>query len=417
MKKQNNFIGFIKRFHLLPKLVCLLFAFIFWIYVMEVDSPDYEGEFQDIPLTIVGTTQLENEHDLSVFSGHDTLVDIKVKGQKTVISKYSIDDITVRVDVSDIKESGMYSLELFFELPSDISLISSSVSEVNMFIDQRTSANVDVEVNLRSYKISSAEYALGDIVCDTDTIMVTGPSSIINDIDHALVDIDLKDTQLTESLSTSGEIVLKNQNNGNVDSKFVKLSKATAQVQIPVFVFKEIPLSVLTKYGFYTDKTASITIEPSTVKVKGDPNVLESIDTINITTLNEKTIKENTDLIVDISLPSDVVSVQGQPATASVSVELKGLERKTFFVKSKNIEIIGADGKKVQILDDSLAVTVLGEKSVLNSMKSDDIIVKADISDFKNTTGVLYPNAEISFENTEGVVFELGNYSIRVQFK
>ena len=136
-----------------------------------------------------------------------------------------------------------------------------------MFIDKRTSANIDVEVNLRSYKISSAEYALGDIVCDTDTIMVTGPSSIIDDIDHALVDIDLKDAHLTESLSTSGEIVLKNQNSGNIDSKFVKLSKTTAQVQIPVFVYKEIPLSVQTKYGFYTDKTASITIEPATVKV------------------------------------------------------------------------------------------------------------------------------------------------------
>ena len=40
MKKQNNFISFVRRFHILPKLVCLLFAFIFWIYVMEVDSPD-----------------------------------------------------------------------------------------------------------------------------------------------------------------------------------------------------------------------------------------------------------------------------------------------------------------------------------------------------------------------------------------
>ena len=417
MKKQNNFISFIRRFHIIPKLVCLLFAFIFWIYVMEVDSPDYEGEFQDIPLTIVGTTQLENDHNLSVFSGHDALVDIKVKGQKTVISKYSADDITVRVDVSDIKESGMYTLDLFFELPSDISLIDSSVSEVNMFIDKRTSANIDVEVNLRSYKISSAEYALGDVVCDTDTIMVTGPASIIEDIDHALVEIDLKDAHLTESLSTSGEILLKNQNGGNVESKFVKLSKTSAQVNIPVFGYKEIPLNILTKYGFYTDKTASISIEPATVKVKGDPSTLNSIEYINISTLDEKTIKENTELLVDINLPSNVFTVEGEPSTASVYVDLKGLERKTFFVKSKNIEIIGADGKNVQILDESLAVTVLGEKSVLNSMKADDITVKADISGFKNTSGVMYPNAEISFETSDGVVFEIGNYSIRVQYK
>ena len=121
--------------------------------------------------------------------------------------------------------------------------------------------------------------------------------------------------------------------------------------------------------------------------------------------------------MVDINLPSNVFTVEGEPSIASVYVDLKGLERKTFFVKSKNIEIIGADGKNVQILDESLAVTVLGEKSVLNSMKADDITVKADISGFKNTSGVMYPNAEISFETSDGVVFEIGNYSIRVQYK
>ena len=352
-----------------------------------------------------------------MFSGHDVLIDIKVKGQKTVISKYSEEDMTVRVDVSDIKESGMYTLDLFFELPSDISLINASVSEVNMFIDKRTSANVDVEVNLRSYKIASAEYALGTIECDTNMIMVTGPSSIISDIDHALVEINLNDANLTESLSTSGEIVLKNQNGGNIESKFVKLSKTTAQVDIPVFGYKEIPLSVQTKHGFYTAKTASVSVEPATIRVKGDPSILESIDKIDITTLDEKTIRENTELLVDITLPSNLYAVEGESTTASVSVDLKGLDRKTFHVKSKNIEIIGADGKKVQILDDSLAITVLGEKSVLSTMKADDIIVKADISSFKNTTGVMYPNAEISFESVDGIVFEIGNYSIRVQYK
>ena len=117
MEKNNK--SFISRFHIVPKLICVLFAFIIWIYVMTVDSPDNEEVFEDVPVTIMGTTALENERNLSIFSGYDALVDVTVRGQKSVISKYSSEDIVATVDVSKITEGGMYNLELFFDLVGD----------------------------------------------------------------------------------------------------------------------------------------------------------------------------------------------------------------------------------------------------------------------------------------------------------
>ena len=154
MKTDNKFLGFIKSFHIIPKLVCVFLAFILWIYVMEVDSPDYEDVFEDVAVTVVGTTQLENERNLSIFSGYDTLVDVTVKGQKSVIAKYSSEDIVATVDVSKIEKSGMYTLEVFVDVPSGMTLIESSVTQINMFVDKRTTENIPVEASVKSYNIS-----------------------------------------------------------------------------------------------------------------------------------------------------------------------------------------------------------------------------------------------------------------------
>ena len=123
----------------------------------------------------MGTTALENERNLSIFSGYDTLVDVTVRGQKSIVSKYTAEDIVASVDVSKITEGGMYNLELFFDLPRDISLVETSVTEVSIFVDKRITENVQVKPSLKSYKLSSADYSLGDITCDTDVISITGP--------------------------------------------------------------------------------------------------------------------------------------------------------------------------------------------------------------------------------------------------
>ena len=43
--------GTVRKPNLIPRIVCFVFAFIMWIYVMVVDSPDYEQRFESaLPL-------------------------------------------------------------------------------------------------------------------------------------------------------------------------------------------------------------------------------------------------------------------------------------------------------------------------------------------------------------------------------
>ena len=416
MSEKKNSQNIFKRLHIVPKLICLFIAFVLWIYVMEIDSPDYEHVFEDVPVTVVGTTQLENDKNLSVFSGYDALVDVTVKGQKTVISKYSEKDIIATVDVSEIEKSGMYTLQLFFDTPSGITLIDTSANELNMFIDKRTTANITLEAELKGYTLSTSEYALGDVTCEVDTITVTGPESVLNEIDHGLVEVNMGDEQLVQSLTTNGTVVLKNQNGENIESRYVKLSKPTVQVNVPVYGFKDVLLKTVTKHGFYTKDNSTVTVTPETVRVKGEPAVLQNLNHIELATIDEKLVNDNTDLIVDIPLPENVYAVEGQPTEANISVELNGFTKKTFIVD--NIKIRNSEGKKVKALDESVAVTVMGESELMKDLTAEDITVSVDFTSFKENIGIVYAAADIEFDvKSDGIIYEIGVYSVQIQAK
>lgn len=131
--------------------------------------------------------------------------------------------------------------------------------------------------------------------------------------------------------------------------------------------------------------------------------------------IDEKRIGENTQLEVDIILPDNVYPVTGEPETATVNIKLSGLVRSTFEVE--NITIINTGDKKVKALDKSVAVTVIAEKSIMKKLKAEDITLVVDFTNFKENIGIVNAVAEVQFNTADGVVYEIGVYSIQIQAK
>lgn len=411
--KNNEKVSFVKKHNIIPKLICVLFAFIIWIYVMEVDSPDHEEVFEDVPITVTGLSELDS-NNLSLFSGQDVLVDVTVKGQKSVIAKSAVEDIKITADVSQIKEAGYHTLQLEVDVPSQLTFTEASVSEVKLFIDRRTTQSLIVQTKLSSYQVPSG-YELGDISCDTETVTVTGAETVLRNISYVMVDVNMSDRNLTESFTTDGNIVLCDATGNPVDSKYLKLSQTTAKVSVPVYTFKEVALTATGKYGYYTSKTAELTVEPKTIMVKGDKSVMDGLKEISVTTVNEKTIREDTKLTVDIKLPDGVLAVAGQTTTANVNIKFKDLVRRSFTVK--NINVKNAGNLKYELVNNTVAVDLIGEMDALKAITDDNVTLTVDLSGYESgsSSGTIYPTAEVTFSKVNGTVFELGSYNVQVK--
>lgn len=403
--------SFVRRINLVPRLVCLAIAFMIWIYVMEVDSPDYETDFSSIPITVVGTTALE-EKGLSVFSGADSTVDITVKGQKSVISRYTKDDINVTVDVTDVTESGRTSFELFFDLPSGLSLSQKSASNVSLLIDKRAVIDVSVMPRLSSYKIAT-DYELGQITCDTTTLSVAGPASVVSDISYASVDVNLGDNYITESWVTDAAVVLMNLQDEAVDTRYLKLSQNSVKVNVPVFSYKTVELKAAYKYGYFDKDGTEVAFEPKTVRVKGDPQRLADIDNIVVTTLDEKLITRDTSMLVDIICPDGLTLADGEPTVSTVNITRHGVSRRSMRVR--NIDIDTDKDIKCEVITGSVAVTIVAPDDKIMDISESDITLYADLTNFKGSEGTVSVPVDVRINYDEAVVYELGEYTVQVK--
>ena len=386
-----------RNWHIGTKILCMVCAFIIWLYVMEVDSPDYESEFLDVPVNLAGVSTLENEHNLSVFGGFDATVDLKVKGPKSVIGRYTVSDINVTADVSGIVQAGSHEVALFFDLPTGLTMLESSVSRLSLYIDERSSAVVDVRSRISSVTIPES-YELGELVADTDTVNVSGPKTILDDIDFAQVSLDAG--AIESSVSMVGTLELISLSGNVITNPYVRLSKTEVKVNIPVYCYKELKLVASVKYGYYTEANCRITMDPETVTVKGDPADL---------------ITEDSSLIVRVNVP-DALTLDEESATATVAVRHIGTKTRTFNVK--DIKISVDSGVEYELLSQTIPVTVRGDRDAVDALRAEDIVVSADLTGYTHSNmGRVYAEGKVSINDPSGTVYELGEYNIQVAIK
>lgn len=409
-----KFTSFMKKYHVIPKLICLVVAFIVWLYVMEVDSPDYEFTFKDCPVTIVGTSVLD-DNSLSVFSGTDATVDVTVRGQQSNIAKLSSSDIEITADASKIKEAGTHAVDLYIDLPAGLTLVDSTDDTINIYVDKRITVSVELRAKLSSYQLSSG-FELGDVTADMSTVSITGAESIVSEVRYAVANVNLTDSILTESFIQSGNISLYDVNDNPVESKYIRLSQSTVNVNVPVLTSKEVKLKVSTKYGYYTPDNVGVSITPSTVIVKGDASKLKDLDSISVTSLNEKGISEDIKLSVDITTPDGVTLAQGQPETADVQLTFKNMTKKSLRVT--NIKTNAGVGVDCELLTPSLTINIFGETEAVSKITADDITLTADLTGFTGGEAVAYPTVTVDIKKADGdIVYEIGSYSVQVNIK
>ena len=115
-----NFTSFKKNFdRFLPFLLCILLAFVIWLYVMYVHAPEYEHEYEDIQVTIKNLPAKFNDYKIQVY---ETTVTANFKGTNKSLSKCHSSDIKAVLDLSNVSVSGLNNVPVTYEYPSGVSL-------------------------------------------------------------------------------------------------------------------------------------------------------------------------------------------------------------------------------------------------------------------------------------------------------
>ncbi len=393
---------------LLPRILCILVAIVIWLYVMSNNSPDYERTFSGVSVGVENTAVLMSEENLSVISGYGSLVDITVTGKRSDVVSYSLEDIIASVDVASVKEGGKHQLSVSVATPDGCVLKSVYPTSVEVYVDELSTKTVPVKVNIKSVQYDQT-ILLGAPTPDVSAITVSGPVSVIDAAKNAVVDLELG--TVTSSLNARGEIRIVNSDGANIVNPYLVISQSSVGVSVPVYVEKEIPITVEMRHGYLNDKNSTVTVSPKTITVRADPKLLEGVTSFTVAGIDETKIGDDTTQIVTINLPEGVENVSGKE-TATISVIHKGTVKKSVAVN--NLVLRNPNGLDYTVIGDSVNVTFRTPKEFADIIMPEDFSVIGELN-YSGVTGIVQVPLTVNIPaKYSSSIYPIGEYTLTV---
>ena len=398
------------------KLGALLLSFVIalglWMYVRTYVNTDYEQTFYNIPVALEGKTRL-SDRQLMLLSEEEYVVDLKVHGSRQDVSKINSGNIQVVADLSDINEPGEHNLTYSIIYPGDVPTGAVSAERdpdrVTLIVARKKTKEIPVQLNLEGDVPANYIKDNAAVELDHSVVEISGPESVVDQIDHAAITIDCEGR--TETIYESCRYVLQDKKNTPVDAAWITTNVSEVKVYLPVSMVKKIPLKVtLVDGGGATEDTTTVQIEPKEISVSGSETALNALSELNLGTIDLSQITEDTVMEFEINLPEGVNNVSNLP-TAAVSISFPKLATREFTVSE--FEALNlAPGMTWEPLTKQLIITVRGLKSEIQRLGATDIIVQVDLAGVENTAAV---EPIIRFPVSYESLGEVGSYSISVQ--
>ena len=407
---------------LAAKILCTLAAFFLWIYVMSVESPEYEQIFSHLTVELAGTDALADKN-LAVYSGYGTMIDVTLSGKKSTLSKYSEKDIPVTADLSSlfsdsssVTAGGRYSVKVDVDVPSGCKLAGKSQDTISVFID--TAMTISVDLTEQRENTSRPEGCFtGTVDFPVDKVTVTGPKTVLNSIKAAQVKLDLTDVTRTAVLTE--DVVLLNSRGEAVTSPYIDYSPRQVTVTVPVYKSAVQPVKVRFCWGFLNEDNTAVALSPDSVTVTGAPEVIDRGNLIEPILIDEKIEFDAGRLRkTAILIPTEDVTLSSTQIEVSAVID-PSLKTREILIPGTNIEDTGAkEGVHYTWEREPMIVTLLGPVEALSRIEADDITLVFDMSPYSSTnTGSIRVRADVNVDSLwRSEVLALGSYEIAVTF-
>ena len=399
---------------ILSVLLAVTIALVLWVYVITVVSPNSEVTIYNIPVVVQGEPMLESYGLMNVTENIPT-VTLKLSGNRSDLNKVNSSNITVVVDLSKVYEAGTTNLRYSISYPGDVpagALTEESRYPSTIPIEVERKLRKEVPVNIRYVGELSEDFIVDkeNKILDYNTVTVSGPESVVDQITQAIIDVDL--TGKTVSFSDNYRYSLCNDQDEPVDAQKVETNVAQVNLTLYIERVKELPLVVtVVNGGGATKETSEIKIDPKTVKVSGSEIVMENLTELNLGTIELSELLEDTEMSFVIQLPDGVKFMDPDVTTANVTVKFPSLSTTKLVITNIRAENV-PEGMEVEFWTKSLEVTLRGDKNLIARVTPDAVVAVVDFSNAQLGTYTIKSN--ISLNGAFSSIGAIGSYSVSV---
>lgn len=398
------------------KLLSVALSVLLWSYVITTDSSITRNK------TITGLTgyingqATLNAYRLALASDPTaSLADVSVT-LEVPHSDYAFvsqDNVQVALDLTSVRSSGTQSVPLR-ATTSYGKVVRITPESLTLSFEALDSRSVPVNVTFEGAEKAGYWYNKNRI--NPQQLSISGAASIVQDISSASVVIDVTDRE--ESYTTAAKFVLYDNEGNEIPQELLDCSASSITVGIDVYPTRELAISTNVEdvidgqvsEGYVIE---SISIQPETVTIAADKDLLDSLDALLIEPIQLYSATNSFSRRVPLAPLANIKYSSADEVYVTVQI---AEETVTETIEDVNLMFIGRDDSlSLTWNNDAFIVRATGPKSRISSLQSKGISAIVDLTGLK--AGVHDVPLVLSGEDYPDVTFELQPPTVRVELK
>lgn len=391
-----------------------LVAFCLWLYVVSAVSPESEETYSNIPVVIQNESALA-DRGLIITEIKTKTVKLTMQGKRTDLAKINSGNTTAVVDVSNILVADVYNLGFRESFPGDIAdnaivMQNRSPNKVTIVVENKMNKTIPVVVSYDAERLPADFTLAGDAVLDVETVNITGPESVIEQITQARIDLDLEER--TESINQKFVYSLCDENDQPVNAELVTTNTESVNVELKILRSKKLTLDMtVLPGGGATRDDLEITISPAEIWVYGSDKLVQNLgETLSVGQIDLSKPLTEMEFELPIELEEGITSEE-LLTTAWVTIEWKQKDEATYTVTDIQLKDV-PDDMEAELVTKSLDVTVRGEIIDLMDFDPENIVVSVSAANLQ-AGSVTAVDAVVQIKGDTSIV-AIGVYPIKV---
>lgn len=376
--------------NLAPKIISILFALVLWIYVMSVINPRVSRDLVNVPVKLVNLEELKKQ-GLVIVGSEDFRVRVRLTGRRDEVFKISPEQIQIEADLRGYK-LGVNNVPLEVSALNNIG-IDVSPRFIRVELEEIIKKQRDVKVSITGSP--KKNYVVGNLDYKPTAIWIEGPESYVNSVENVVAKLDV--TGETKNLLLS--LPLKPVNSRGEEVPGVEVKTAYVDVSLSIDLLKSVPikpdLQVTTGDGHVIN---NVEINPKEVILKGQEEILKGITEITTDIVQVENLATDQVIETKLKLPQGVTLQEEVPITVSISLEK--VEEETYKIPKDKI-IFNNLNEKLKVdknnIPESVDVKVVALRSVLDSIKENDISIEVDLKELTANEYTIEPVVQLPF--------------------
>lgn len=407
LKKIKN--GIIRSFNNSTTVVIVSFvlAIMLWFVISISIYPTTPKTFSNIELDIDITGTSAEENDLSVIKQSVKNVTVTVKGDRSRIGSLKSDDLIAKAVIENVTSPCEKTFKIEVEgNDTDIEFEVTEVKPKNVTVMFDRIDTQEFELSVNAPNVTAAEglyMAADDFTVTPSTVEISGPSTVLDNIDKAQIFVDTKQEINSAYTFHSKDVVLFDKNESKINMDNLTINSKDFMVEIPVYMQKELDLTYDLRYAPANFDINSLDFEFNVDSITlASPNTdLENIDTWSIGAIPLYDLDWDFNKSFYLEIPANYKNLSNV-STVTAKLKTDGLAKKTVTVNDISILNQPSD-YDCTVNTYGLTFDIIGPEKDLEEITEKDIIVTVDLLKYTVQSNVFTADVTISFPNYDKV--------------